>query len=129
VFSDTECPYCHRLWQEVRPVLAGGTVQVRYIMVAVIRPESLGRAAAILSADDPAAALHLHEKDFGHSPIRPMAQVPAAVRKKIEANNALMDQFGISGTPAILFRDPDGNLQLLDGMPDKPAYIKAIFGS
>jgi thiol:disulfide interchange protein DsbG len=129
VFSDTECPYCHRLWQKVQPLLAGGTVQVRYVMVAVIRPESLGRAAAILSAADPAKAMRRHEKDFGHSPIRPMAHVPAAMMKKIEDNNRLMDQFGISGTPAILFRDPDGNLQRLDGMPDKPAYIKAIFGS
>lgn len=129
VFSDTECPYCHRLWNKVQPLLAGGKVQVRYVMVAVIRPESLGRAAAILSTDDPSATLRRHEKNYGHSPIKPMADVPADMKKKINANNSLMQSFGISGTPAIIFRDPDGNLQRLDGMPSDPAQIKAIFGS
>jgi thiol:disulfide interchange protein DsbG len=129
VFSDTECPYCHQLWKRVQPLLSGGKVQVRYVMVAVIRPESLGRAAAILASGDPSAALHKHEANYGHSPIQPMQHVPESLMKKIEANNRLMDRFGISGTPAILFKDPDGNVQKLDGMPSEPSHVKAIFGS
>lgn len=129
VFSDTECPYCHRLWQQVQPLLAGGKVQVRYVMVAVIRPESLGRAAAVLSARDPAGALRRHETNYGHSPITVMQHVPEAMAAKIDANNRLMDAFGVSGTPAIVWRDADGNLHLLDGMPSEAAHLKAIFGS
>ncbi len=129
VFDDTECPYCHRLWERVQPMLAGGDVQVRYIMVAVIRPESLGRAAAVLSATDPSAVLRTHEAHFGNSPIKPLTKIPASVRAKIEANNALMARLGATGTPAIVYRDGKGAIRMVDGMPSDPAQIRAIFGS
>lgn len=129
VISDTECPYCNKLWRQVEPLLAHGTVQVRYVLVAVIKPESLGRAAAILSEPDPAAALRRHEAHFHDSPIKPMSHVPAKLESKLESNNSLMDRLGISGTPAIIFRDPDGKLQMIDGLPGDPKFIRAIFGS
>ena len=129
VISDTECPYCHRLWEKVQPLLAGGTVQVRYVMVAVISHDSMGRAAAILSAKDPAAALRRHEANYGHSPFKPMQPVPAKQRERLEANNTLMDALGVTGTPAVFYHDADGKLQRLDGLPSDDRAIRAIFGS
>ena len=129
VISDTECPYCHRLWQQVQPMLDHGSVQVRYVLVAVIKPESLGRAAAILSESNPAAALRRHEAHFRDSPIKPMLHVPAKLESKLQANNNLMSQMGVSGTPAIIYRDADGHLRLIDGLPSDPRHIRAIFGS
>src|SRR5690606_19854540 len=52
VFTDTECPYCHKLWEASQPHLARSDVQVRHVMVAVIARESAGRAAALLTASD-----------------------------------------------------------------------------
>jgi len=129
VISDTECPYCHRLWQQVQPMLAHGNVQVRYVMVAVIKPESLGRAAAILSDADPAAALRRHEANFRDSPIKPMLHVPAKLESRLQANNELMSQLGVSGTPAIIYHGADGRLHLIDGLPSDPGQVRAIFGS
>lgn len=126
VFTDTECPYCHKLWLATQPLLAGGNVQVRHIMVAVIAPQSLNRAAAILDASDPKAALHQHENTFGHSTIKPLANVSTATEKRIDANIALMDKVGAQGTPATVYKDADGKVRMAAGMlPD--AQLKAIF--
>lgn len=127
VFTDTECPYCHKLWQATQPLLVGGDVQVRHIMVAVIAPQSAARAAAVLDAPDPKAAMHEHESAFGHSPIAPLKDLPAATGKRIEDNNALMDSLGISGTPATVYKDAHGKIRMAVGMLP-PDQINAIFG-
>lgn len=126
-FTDTECPYCHKLWQATQPLLDDGGVQVRHVMVAVIAPQSLGRAAALLDSADPTAALHRHENAFGHSPVEPLANVPAATARRIEANNALMQELGIMGTPGIVYRDAEGKIHTAVGM-QPPDRVKAIFG-
>jgi thiol:disulfide interchange protein DsbG len=126
VFTDTECPYCHKLWLATQPLLAGGDVQVRHVMVAVIAPQSLPRAAAILDAPDPKAALHQHENTFGHSTVKPLASVPAATEKRIAANIALMEKLGIQGTPATVYKDASGKIRIAPGMlPDN--RLKPIF--
>lgn len=128
VITDTECPYCHKLWLATQPLLAGGDVQVRHIVVAVISPKSLGRAAAIFDAKNPQVAMHRHEANFGHSPIQPESTVTPATGKRIEANNALMQKLGVSGTPATFYKDAEGKIRQVDGM--MPAeQIKAVFGS
>lgn len=127
VFTDTECPYCHKLWQAMQPLLAGGDVQVRHIMVAVIAPASLGRAAAILDATDPAKTLNRHETDFGHSPVKPEVPVSPAAVKRIKANIDLMARLGIDGTPATIYKDPAGNIRRVPGLPPDER-IKEIFG-
>lgn len=127
VFTDTECPYCHKLWAATQPLLAGGDVQVRHVMVAVIAPQSRGRAAAILDAADPQAALQQHERSFGHSTVTPQPSVPAATASRIDANNALMEKLGIHGTPATLYKDADGQVRMLQGMLPEDR-LKAIFG-
>ena len=126
VFTDTECPYCHKLWQAIQPLLAGGDVQVRNVMVAVIAPRSAPRAAALLAAPDPRTALQQHESAFGHSAIAPLKEVPANLAQQISDNNDLMDQLGISGTPATVYKDADGKIRMAVGMlpPDR---IQAIF--
>jgi thiol:disulfide interchange protein DsbG len=128
VFTDTECPYCHKLWEATQPLLARGEVQVRHVLVAVIAPQSAARAAAVLNSPDPKLAMHQHESAFGHSPVVPLQNVPPATARRIDGNNALMDSLGISGTPATVYKDADGKVRMAVGMlpPDR---IKAIFGS
>lgn len=127
VFTDTECPYCHKLWEAIQPLLVNTDVQVRNVIVAVIAPKSESRGAALLDADDPAAALRQHEKNFGHSPLKPLAKVPEDTASRLKANNALMDGLGIAGTPAVIYKDDKGTIRMLGGVPPE-AKIKAIFG-
>ncbi len=128
IFTDTECPYCHKLWQASRAYLRSGTLQVRNIIVAVIKPISLGRGAALLTANDPVATFERHETAFGHSSLKPLAKVDAGLRATIEANKALMDRFGAYGTPVIVYRDASHRLQMFQGIPDQSTMQK-IFGT
>lgn len=127
VFTDTECPYCHKLWLASQPLLAGSDVQVRNILVAVIAPKSLNRAAAILDSSDPAATLRQHEQSFGHSTVEPARTVPAATAKHIAANISLMEKLNIQGTPALIYKDNAGKVRMLPGMPSE-SDLKSVFG-
>ena len=127
VFTDTECPYCHKLWLATQPLLAGGDVQVRNIMVAVIAPQSLNRAAAVLDSSDPLATLRQHENSFGHSSVKPAKTVTAATAAHIAANIALMEELDIHGTPSVIYKDSTGRVRMLPGMPSDDR-LKAIFG-
>lgn len=127
VFTDTECPYCHKLWLATQPLLAGGDVQVRNVMVAVIAPQSLYRAAAVLDSSDPLATLRRHENSFGHSSVAPAKTVTAATAKHVAANIALMEALNIHGTPAVVYKDSTGQVRMLSGMPTDDR-MKIIFG-
>jgi thiol:disulfide interchange protein DsbG len=61
VFADPFCPYCKQFWQQARPWVESGKVQLRTLLVGVIKPESPATAAAILAAKDPAKP-----GDYGH---------------------------------------------------------------
>jgi thiol:disulfide interchange protein DsbG len=127
VFTDTECPYCHKLWLATQPLLVGGDVQVRNIMVAVIAPQSLYRAAAVLDSSAPVATLRQHENSFGHSTVEPAKTVTAATAKHLAANIALMEELNIHGTPAVIYKDSTGQVRMLSGMPSDDR-MKTIFG-
>ncbi|GAB3052183.1 thiol:disulfide interchange protein DsbG [Stenotrophomonas tumulicola] len=115
-FSDANCPYCHKFWEAARPWVDAGKVQLRHIMVGVIREDSPGKAAAILSAKDPSAALLQNETGFQTGGIKPVA-ISADVSRKLDANQVLMVEMGFQGTPGILFKDEKGSVQRRSGMP------------
>lgn len=126
VFSDPNCPYCHRFWTAARPWVDAGKVQLRHIMVGVIREDSANKVAAILGAASPSEALTRNERAYDAGGIKGLATVPAAVRKQLDENESLMLQLGFQGTPAILFQDAAGAVQRRSGMPpadDLPAVL------
>lgn len=127
VFTDSECPYCHKLWLATQPYLKQGKIQIRNVMVAVIKPQSIGRGAAILSAKDPVATLRRHEESFGHSSVKVLSPVPKALADKLGDNGDLMHQLGVVGTPAVVYRDRAGHVKIAPGLPPADA-MDAIFG-
>lgn len=126
VFVDTRCPYCHHLWRQSQPFVKKGDVQIRDILVGVIAPESLPEAAGILDAKDPAGAWNHNEQNFGKNPAPDRHASPAAV-DKVRANTALMQKLGFQGTPSLIWKDADGKIQTLQGMPADPAQLKVVF--
>jgi thiol:disulfide interchange protein DsbG len=126
VFVDTRCPYCHHLWQASQPFLKKGGVQVRNILVGVIKAESLPEAAHILAARDPTAAWVRNESNFGKNPT-PSNAAPAAAVDKVRANAELMQELGFMGTPGIVWKDAQGKIQVLQGMPRDNAGLDAVF--
>ncbi|MGA4815301.1 thiol:disulfide interchange protein DsbG [Pseudomonas aeruginosa] len=46
LFSDPNCPYCTMFWEQARPWVDAGKVQLRHIMVGIIREDSEAKSAA-----------------------------------------------------------------------------------
>jgi thiol:disulfide interchange protein DsbG len=126
-FTDANCPYCHQLWQRLRPWIKSGKVQVRHVIVGIIGKDSPNKAATIFTAASPEAALEKNERTFAAGGIAPAKVVPEAARRKLDANLKLMQELGIRGTPGIVFRDEQGQLHSMAGLPPD-AEMTTIFG-
>lgn len=125
VFSDPNCPYCSLFWKQARPWVEAGKVQLRHIMVGMLRPDSAGKAAALLAAKDPRAALDTHEAAGKASKLEPLAEVPQRLQQQLDANLELMHEMGGAATPAIYFMDARGRLQQQQGAP-RPEALEAL---
>jgi thiol:disulfide interchange protein DsbG len=127
LFSDPNCPYCNMFWEQARPWVDSGKVQLRHIMVGIIREDSPGKSAALLSAKDPEKTLHTHEKAGPASTLKALDKIPAEIQAKLDSNMALMEELGLSATPAIFYMDKDGELQQQQGAPS-PEMLGEILG-
>lgn len=125
-FSDANCPYCHRFWEAARPWVDGGKVQLRHIMVGIIKESSPAKAAAILGAADPSAALQENERNYEQGGITPAASIAADMRKVLDEHRDLMLGMGFRGTPGIVVRDAQGLIKKYNGMPGPDALAEAL---
>jgi thiol:disulfide interchange protein DsbG len=126
-FIDANCPYCHRFWEASRPWVDSGKVQLRHILVGIIKEDSPAKAAAILGAPDPTAALVMNERRFSQGGITPAKSVPADANQILDDNLALMMNTGFRGTPGIVVRGPNGVLKKYNGMP-QGAQLNEVLG-
>lgn len=131
MFDDTECPYCHLFWQQTRPWVAAGKVQIRHVLVGIITPQSPDEAAAILSAANPAEALRRHEESYQGEGKNKMdlSKITAEARQQVKTNERLMHQFGIRGTPAVYYQRADGSFGSVGGMPQGDMMAEVMGGS
>lgn len=127
VFTDPNCPYCNQFWTAARPWVEAGKVQLRHVMVGVIRQDSPAKAAAILEATSPQDALAENELNYQNGGISPLETVTPDMAAKLEANAALMTELGFAGTPAIVFRKADGSIGNVAGLP-QGAALEMILG-
>ncbi|WP_425324923.1 thiol:disulfide interchange protein DsbG [Lampropedia aestuarii] len=125
-FTDPNCPYCHSFWEAARPWVDAGKVQIHHIMVGIIKQDSAGKAAAILSAADPSAALLEHEQNHAKGGIAASQDIPADILQTLSDNKQLMLSMGFRGTPGIVVRGPDGILTKFSGMPQGNQLEEAL---
>ncbi|AMC99818.1 thiol:disulfide interchange protein DsbG [Halomonas chromatireducens] len=123
-FTDPNCPYCRQFWEQVRPWVEAGEVQLRHIMVGILSQNSPAKAAALLGAEDPEAALHDHSSG---DDIGPSAQ-PRDIEDQVYRNNQLFDELGLYATPTTVFRHED-RLQRVDGMPEEARLLEMMGGT
>lgn len=126
VFTDPNCPYCNRFFEAARPWVDSGKVQLRHILVGVIKADSSAKAAAILGAKDKTAALFQNERNFSKGGIEPVASVPDNLKRTIDTNTALIGALGFRGTPGIVYEDEQGLIQKINGMPLQAALAKVL---
>jgi len=126
LFSDPNCPYCNMFWEQARPWVKAGKVQLRHIMVGIIREDSPAKSAALLAAKDPEKALENHEKAGKGSTLKPLKDIPPAIQAKLDANQQLMDELELSATPAIFYLDEKGDLQQQQGAPSPDKLVRML---
>lgn len=130
VITDANCPFCHDLWASLRPFYKKG-LQVRFVMVGILAASSTGKAAAILEARNPAAALDRNEEDWGQRPddlgggIPPVAKPKYKTFAELKANEQLMHDLGALGTPVLIYLDSSKKVHVVQSVPD-PATLNKI---
>ncbi len=117
VFVDPNCPYCTAFWNSARPWVEAGKVQLRHIPVGILREDSVGKAAALLAADDPEQALQEHERAGRASTLSPLSEIPADIARQLSGNREVMHRLGAQATPTIFWRNETGRLQYHQGAP------------
>jgi thiol:disulfide interchange protein DsbG len=126
LFSDANCPYCNMFWEQARPWVKAGKVQLRHIMVGIIREDSAAKAAALLADKNPEVALTKHEAAGRSSTLKPLAKIPADIQAKLDGNMELMNQMGLSATPSIFYLDDKGQMQQIQGAPQGKALEEML---
>lgn len=127
VFTDANCPFCNELWTSARPWVEAGKVQLRHVMVGVIRADSPAKAAAILEADDPEAALTFNEVNHAEGGIDPLDTISEKSKSRLDGNAELMRQLGFGGTPGLVAKGEDGKLSFQSGVP-RGSALEDLFG-
>lgn len=122
-FTDPNCPYCARFHEQSRPWVEAGRVQLRHVMVGILRQDSPAKAAALLGADDPVAALQQHQDSDAGIEASPQ---PREIEERVRANNQLFEGLGLMATPTTYFRRDDGRLEQVQGAPDEARLIEMM---
>ncbi len=126
MFSDVNCPYCHQFSEAARPWIDNGKVQIRHLLVGVIKEDSAAKAAAVLIAPDQTAALRENERTYKQGGIKPVKNIPDNIRQVIDGNQMLMLGMGFRGTPGIVVRNADGTVQKYNGMPQNNTLAEVL---
>lgn len=120
VFTDPNCIFCHYAWEALQPYEATG-LQVHWIPLGFLKPDSLGKAAALLQSQDGATLMRVLETKFSEKSesggIAPLRDIPFATQMKINGNTQLFKKLGFDGTPTIIYMTSNGRWADLSGLP------------
>ena len=123
VFADPNCIFCYRFYGMAEPLVSSGELQLRWVMVAFLQSSSAPKAAAILAASDPRAALHADEDRFDvtheSGGVTPAQAQDKALQDVLQAHGSILDAIGSGsvGTPTLLYRDAHGHWASQIGLP------------
>jgi thiol:disulfide interchange protein DsbC len=116
VFTDPECPYCAKLHQEMKKVVAS-RIDIAFsikLFPLKIHPDAYWKSKSIVCNK----SVKLLEDNFEKKPI-PKSECASA---EVDRNVALAGKYGISGTPTLIF--PDGSIY--QGPAEADKLIKMI---
>jgi thiol:disulfide interchange protein DsbC len=118
VFTDPDCPYCAKLHQEMKKVVAQRMDIAFHIKLLPLKthPDSHWKSKSILCSK----SLQLLEDNFEKKPI-PKSDC-ASASAELEKTAAFANKNGISGTPTVIL--PDGSVY--QGSADADKLIKMI---
>lgn len=129
IFFDPNCPYCHLLYGTFQPLIRRDQLTVHWIPVGIVSPSSLGKAAAILDARSPAAALAYNESHYdarddegGIDEALPSRKTRALVRR----NGRFLARAPVDAVPTTVLREAGGRVLVIQGALSPLALQKAL---
>ena len=127
VFFDANCPYCHDLYETLQPLIGPKQLKVAWIPVGILALSSFGKAADLLEAKDPTAALAQAERGFhqGGSAVRPR-RATSTVATELMSNARLLTATGGDGVPFLVYKDQEGRVHAVVGNPPQSALLRII---
>ncbi len=128
---DPNCPYCHLLYNELQPDIGRLGLQVRYIVVGFLSASSPDKAASILEAPDPLAALQKNEQGFSRSHyggISGTLPTPRS-RREMAQNLNLLKASGQKLVPTMVYRDRRGRIQIIHGALGSHSLRQVLTGA
>lgn len=131
VFFDPNCPYCHKVYEMLRPQVQRGEVELRWVVTGRLMATSIGKAAAMLEAKDPTEAFYRNERGFSQETgsFGGIEEEPAPredTLRRLNANLALLNRSGFDAVPALLFRTNDGKADIIRGAPPAAFLEKLV---
>jgi thiol:disulfide interchange protein DsbG len=131
VFFDPNCPYCHKVYEMLRPQVQRGEVELRWVVIGKLMATSTGKAAAMLEAKDPTEAFYRNERGFSQETgsFGGIEEEPAPreeTLRRLNANHALLNRSGFDAVPALLFRTKDGKADIIRGAPPAAFLEKLV---
>ena len=130
VYLDSNCSYCNKLWNEIRPYVESGKVHVRWALLSFLKTTSTGRGAAILAANNRAAALAENETRFDHKTeeggIPELSPVPIEIGSALQTHTQQMNDAGGVGTPTLVIHRKDGWSIAYGDPKDLPTLIASL---
>lgn len=125
-FTDPNCPYCYRFREQADPWIKSGQVQLRHVVVGILREDSVAKAATILGAKNASEYLQKHHNAFNNGGIKPEQELMAKGREKLAANNQLMRDLGLTATPTTFYKTKKGGVSMAQGLPKAEEMIKVM---
>src|SRR5271166_2166149 len=111
---DPYCSYSVRAFDELKPYVAAGRIQLAIIPISILDYETNGQstpAAEPLLSRDPARMAEAWDHQSFRTPASPEA--PSLLQK----NNRIAEEIGLKGTPTLVWRKLDGTAGEIDGIP------------
>lgn len=121
IFKDANCTFCHLAWKALQPYQAAG-LEVRWIPVAFLAESSVDKAGVLLAARDTMKPSEVDkvidglQEDYAQKAKKAYPKISEAHKAQLDANNALMREWGFQGTPVTIAKDGQGNIRAIEGM-------------
>ena len=125
-FTDPFCPYCRQFHEAMKPYVEEGRVQVRHLMVGIIREASPAIASTIIGSEDPYATFIEHMRTIDDGGIMMDGTAMRRGQALMRHNQSIMRGLGISATPATFYKDRHGVVQMIQGAPRHPDTIEQM---
>lgn len=119
-FVDPQCPHCHEMMKELRPLLDQSRVQLRLIPVG-FSPETQSQAAFLLAAPDP-VALWWRNMDGDTTALPAKQEINT---QGVQRNLSVMQVWKLNGTPTVMYRDKEEKVKIIEG---KPKNLETLIG-